>query len=76
MCERCNNFKPERANHCKTCDKCILDYDHHCPWIMNCVGGKNHKAFTLFLLYMTVGAIDFIKMSLNYYYHIYDIDKV
>lgn len=25
-------------------------YDHHCPWINNCVGIHNHKAFLGFIL--------------------------
>eukprot|EP00795_Rhopilema_esculentum_P008704 gene8704-14725_t len=29
--------------------------DHHCPWINNCVGHKNHKSFTLFLVFVVIG---------------------
>jgi len=57
-CKNCLLARPERAHHCKICEKCVLKMDHHCPWIANCVGLKNMKFFILFLFYATLG--DFI----------------
>ncbi|XP_075690278.1 palmitoyltransferase ZDHHC12 isoform X2 [Rhinoderma darwinii] len=42
-------LKPMRARHCKSCKRCVRRYDHHCPWIENCVGEKNHRVFILYL---------------------------
>lgn len=50
-CKWCIKLKPDRAHHCRVCRRCILKMDHHCPWIYNCVGWKNHKYFMLSLLY-------------------------
>ncbi|KIM90581.1 hypothetical protein PILCRDRAFT_812340 [Piloderma croceum F 1598] len=49
MCD--GAWKPPRAHHCSTCGVCRLEFDHHCPWIGNCVTTLRIKAF-LALLYV------------------------
>uniref|UniRef100_A0ACB8F030 Uncharacterized protein n=1 Tax=Sphaerodactylus townsendi TaxID=933632 RepID=A0ACB8F030_9SAUR len=38
-----------RAKHCQACQHCVRRYDHHCPWIENCVGERNHPLFVVYL---------------------------
>merc|ERR1719158_1482846 len=51
FCKWCGKYKPDRCHHCRVCRTCILKMDHHCPWIYNCVGFRNHKFFFLLLFY-------------------------
>ncbi|GAB2291107.1 hypothetical protein Dimus_025364 [Dionaea muscipula] len=50
-CNHCQNGKPPRCHHCSVCRRCVLKMDHHCVWVVNCVGAQNYKFFLLFLLY-------------------------
>ena len=53
-CDKCNIKRAGSASHighCTVCKSCVLNRDHHCFWIDNCIGLFNHK---LFLIYLTL----------------------
>ncbi|MED6237822.1 Palmitoyltransferase ZDHHC12-B [Ataeniobius toweri] len=49
-CGYCLLQQPMRAKHCQMCKRCVRRFDHHCPWIENCVGERNHRWFFAYLL--------------------------
>lgn len=61
LCADCLTIRTTRSKHCSVCNKCIERFDHHCPWINNCVGANNHRYFIGFVTTMfTTLAITFI----------------
>jgi hypothetical protein len=54
-CTKCSQYRPPHAHHCSMCGACILVWDHHCPWINNCVGHGTRKWFLSFVLSLFVG---------------------
>lgn len=53
LCHTCKAIKPYRTSHCRACNRCVLAYDHHCPYVQNCIGFKNRPWFFLFVLSTT-----------------------
>ncbi|KAG0575767.1 hypothetical protein M758_5G031300 [Ceratodon purpureus] len=63
FCVYCKIPKPPNAHHCRSCQCCVVDMDHHCPFIGNCVGANNHQHFLLFLLFASVSGLYVLTMS-------------
>ena len=45
----CELALTSRIKHWRICNKCVENFDHHCPWIDNCVGLRNHNLFFVLL---------------------------
>ena len=58
-CDVCSVFQPKqkRIGHCDTCNYCIEQLDHHCPWMVRLVRIHSNPSSTNLTLYLSSAII-------------------
>ncbi|EMD48550.1 palmitoyltransferase, putative [Entamoeba histolytica KU27] len=73
FCMTCLIIKPLRCSHCRICNNCVEEFDHHCPWLGNCIGRRNYKSYmgivffcSVYLFYLIITSFISLFIGIQY----------
>lgn len=70
-CKICHIIKPPKTSHCKFCDNCVINLDHHSFFISNCIGIRNQKNFFLFCFFGSIASLLILIFNLIHISYIF-----
>jgi len=66
LCHKCRCVRRARSRHCDYCNRCILDFDHHCIYLASCVGRYNRLDFLVAMLFVTFSSLFGVIIYLDF----------
>lgn len=59
--------KPLRSKYSRGSKRLVARFDHHCPWVYNEVGVRNHKVFITFVYSLVIAIFLYVSVAKKYF---------
>lgn len=60
LCVHCNIVRSPLTKHCKLCEKCYHQMDHHCLFLLRCIAKDNRTMFVWFITFVMMCMLIFL----------------